>query len=223
MAHVIVFDVNGTLLDMSALDPRLTRVFGDPLARERWFKELQGLWMTTIATGAYQAFDTLAQAALGMVAEREGAGLNAADRAAVMEEMNTLPAYGDAAGALQRLRDGGLRLAALTNGTLKSARAQLEHAGLHGFFEAVMSADEVKRYKPAPEPYHMAAERLEVKPGQMRLVAAHAWDIAGAHAAGLKTAFVARPRKVLNPAGPDPDLRAHDLMDLADQILRKDG
>jgi FMN phosphatase YigB (HAD superfamily) len=76
------------------------------------------------------------------------------------------------------------------------ARAQLDHAGLSGPFELVLSADAVRRLKPAPEPYRMAAERLGVAVGEVRLVAAHAWDVAGAARAGCATDFVARPGKV---------------------------
>lgn len=224
-AEVILFDVNETLLDTAALDPFFDRVFGrgSPRVRERWFKELEGLWLTTVATGAYRDFTQLAEAALQMTAEKDGVELSASDRAELLEQMTTLPPHPDAAPALRRLEEKGVRLAALTNGTLKSARAQLKHAGLADFFESILSADEVERFKPAPEPYRMAAERLEVKPKAIRLVAAHAWDIAGAHAAGLKTAFVRRPRKVLNPLGPEPDLQGDDLLAVADVIIEADA
>jgi 2-haloacid dehalogenase len=42
-----------------------------------------------------------------------------------------------------------MRLAALTNSTEQVARAQLEHAGLLDAFEPVLSADMVRRLKPA--------------------------------------------------------------------------
>lgn len=223
MAEILVFDVNETLLDTGALDPLFERLFGTASARERWFKELEGVWHVTIATGAYRDFSTLAEAALQMTAEKDRVELSGKDREELIQRLTTLPPHPDAKPALSRLQESGMRLAALTNGTLKAARAQLEHAQLRDFFEEVFSADEVERFKPAPEPYHMAAERLGVKPGQLRLVAAHAWDIAGAHAAGLQTAFIARPRKVLNPAGPEPGLRAGDLAELADLVLGPDA
>ena len=223
MADVILFDVNETLLDTRALDPFFERVFGTASVRERWFKELEALWLVTIATSDYKDFTKLAEVAFQMSADKDGVDLSTRDRAELLERMTTLPPYPDAAPALARLKGKGLRLAALTNGTLKSARAQLKHAELDDYFEEIMSADEVECFKPAPEPYEMAAKRLDVKLKEVRLVAAHAWDIAGAHAAGFKTAFVARPRKVLNPAGPEPDLQADDLLQLAEQILRKDG
>ncbi len=54
------------------------------------------------------------------------------------------------------------------------------------------SADEVRLLKPAPAPYRMVADRCGVAIGDVCLVAAHAWDISGALAAGCETAFVAR-------------------------------
>jgi 2-haloacid dehalogenase len=50
------------------------------------------------------------------------------------------------------------------------------------------------------------------------LVAAHAWDIAGAHAAGLSTVFVRRPGKALNRSGPAPDIEVENLAELARNI-----
>jgi 2-haloacid dehalogenase len=221
--EVILFDVNETLLDTRALNPYFERLFGSASVRERWFKELEGLWLVTIATGEYQDFTKLAEAALEMTADKDRVDLSAKDRAELLERMTTLPPYPDVAPALTRLKEAGLRLAALTNGTLNAARVQLNHAELADYFEEIFSADEVERFKPAAEPYHMAAKRLDVKPKELRLVAAHAWDIAGAHAAGLKTGFVQRPRKVLNPLGPEPDLQGDDLLALAEQIVREDA
>ena len=61
MIEAILLDLNGTLLDLAALDPHFARLFGDAGARERWFAELQVLWMTTIATGDYRDFPELAE------------------------------------------------------------------------------------------------------------------------------------------------------------------
>jgi 2-haloacid dehalogenase len=142
---------------------------------------------------------------------------------AVADQLRRLPAHPEVAGALRRLRDAGLRLASLTNSTEEVARAQLEHAGLIDAFELVLSADTVGRLKPAPEPYRMAAERLGVPADQVRLIAAHAWDVAGAAAAGCATAFVARPGKVLDPLVERPEIVGADLAEVADAILASDS
>lgn len=217
--EVVLFDVNETLLDMRALDPYFERLFEGPSARERWFEELKGLWLVTIATGSYRDFSQLAPAALQVTAEKDEIELSTADVSELLDHLTALPAHPDAAPALTRLEGEGLRLAALTNGTSKAARAQLQHAELAGYFEEIFSVDEVKRYKPAPEPYEMAAARLGVNPEEICMVACHSWDIAGAGAAGLAAAFVRRPRKVLDPLGPEPDLQGEDLLAVAEQIV----
>jgi len=79
-----------------------------------------------------------------------------------------------------------------------------------------------KRLKPAAEAYHMAAQRLGIQPGDVRMIAAHAWDITGAIRAGCAAAFIARPGMVLDPAGEQPDIVAADLREAAEQIILHD-
>jgi FMN phosphatase YigB (HAD superfamily) len=85
-----------------------------------------------------------------------------------------------------------------------------------------LSADVVRRLNPAPEPYRMATERQGVPIQEIRLVAAHAWDIAGTLNAGCAAAFVARPGQVLDPLGARPDIVGSDLHEVAERILALD-
>ncbi len=216
--NVIAFDLNGTLLDLGVLDPHFDRVFGSAVFRERWFEQLQTLWMTTIACGTFQPFEKLAKASLQMLAAKESVELATADAAAVMQQMMELPAYPDVPAALPALRDAGYRLVALTNGARRSAKAQLKYAGIADAFDEVFAADQVERYKPAAEPYLYVAEQMKLKPSKLLLVAAHAWDIQGAYQAGLRTAFVGRPRQVLNPLATKPDYEVRDLSALSKKL-----
>ncbi len=125
-----------------------------------------------------------------------------AEGRALAEGMRRLPPHPEVPERLRRLRDVGLCLATLTNSTAAVGEAQLTNAGLRDLFEQALSADIVRRLKPAPEPYRLAAEQLGVPLEQIRLVAAHAWDIAGARRVGCATAFVARPGQVLDPLAP---------------------
>jgi 2-haloacid dehalogenase len=65
----------------------------------------------------------------------------------------------------------------------------------------------------------MAARELGVPIGEIRLVAAHAWDVAGALSAGAAAAFVARPGIVLDPLAPTPDVVGVDLTEVAARII----
>lgn len=219
MRRVQVFDVNETLLDLAAMDPHFERIFGDAAVRLAWFEQMIQSALVATVTGAYSQFGAHAMAALEMTAERTGVELADEDREAVGAQMRRLPAHPEVPDALRRLGEAGLRLAALTNSTEEVARAQLEFAGLLDAFDLVLSADTVRRLKPAPEPYRMAAERLGVAVGEVRLVAAHAWDVAGAARAGCATAFVARPGKVLDPLVERPEIVGADLAEVAGAIL----
>lgn len=219
MARVIVFDVNETLLELTALDPPFERAFGRPGVRREWFAQLlQSAFISTI-TDTYTDFGTIGRAALQMTAQRHGIELPAEDRDGILGTMRELPAHPEVPAALQRLRDAGLRLAALTNSTEVVATAQLTNAGLAPLFERILSADAAHRLKPAHEAYETAAAELGVAVAGMRLVAAHAWDIAGALRAGAAAAFVARPGMVLDPLVEAPDIVGSDLAEVAERIV----
>lgn len=68
----------------------------------------------------------------------------------------------------------------------------------------------------------MAAEPLGPPVQEIRLMAAHSWDIAGALNAGCAAAFVARPGQVLDPLSARPDIVGSDLHEVAEHILALD-
>lgn len=223
MARIVVFDVIETLLDLSALDPYFQNTFGDAAARSEWFKQTLENALISTVVGPYKNFEELGGAALRMVAERRGVTLGTQAQQELKDGLLHLPAHPDARPALTRLREQGLRLATLTNSLGGASEAQLTHAGLRDLLEQALSADEVRRLKPAPEPYRHAAERLGVETGGLWLVAAHAWDVTGAARAGCQAAFVKRSGKVLDPAAPQPDVTGVDLMEVAASILAAEG
>jgi 2-haloacid dehalogenase len=222
VARVCIFDVNETLLDLRALEEPFERVFGAPGVRQQWFGQLLQSALVATVTDAYVDFGTIGRAALEMVARRVGRELSDDDRNSILSTVRRLPPHPEVRDALEQLRSAGIRMATLTNSTEAVARGQLENADLVGFFERVLSADSVRRLKPAREPYVMAAREMGVAIDDMRLVAAHAWDVAGALRAGAAAAFVARPGAVLDPLAPEPDIVGADLGEIADRILAVD-
>jgi 2-haloacid dehalogenase len=153
-----------------------------------------------------------------MGAERQGVSLSEQDKQQFLGDMQELPPHSEVEENLGLLRDADL-LATLTNSTQQVADAQIGNSGLCGYFEQVLSAGTVQRLKPAPEPYRMAPESLEVKVSQVRLVAAHAWDVVGAMRAGCAAPFVARLEIVLSPLATRPVVVGADLREVAEQIL----
>lgn len=216
---VLAFDVNETLLDLRALDAPFAAAFGDAALRPQWFALMLQVAFAGGLTGSYVDFVTAQRSALAMLAARQKVVLAPDQGDAIVNGMRTLPPHPEVRAAMARLGKR-FRLVALTNSPKDVAEAQMRNSGLRDLLEAVYSADEVRKLKPAPEPYRMVAERTGVPIGDVRLIAAHGWDIAGALAAGCRAAFVSRPGAVLYPNGPQPDLAAPDLAGIADALER---
>ena len=70
-------------------------------------------------------------------------------------------------------------------------------------WDAIVSCEMIGVYKPQREAYVTAARWLNLAPERILMVACHNFDLNAAHAAGMRTAFVARPDE-WGPAGP-PD------------------
>ena len=219
MPRVIVFDLMGTLLDLRAMDTHFERFFGDASIRKEWFMQTQQLAMAAMLTNNYEDFGVQVDTGLEITARHYKVSMLGEEKNLILGTLRKLRPYPDVANSLQRLRDAGLRLATLTNATVQSAEAQLSHTGLQDHFEQVISADEVRCFKPALEVYQHAAKRLGVEPGDLRLVSAHHWDVTGALQAGCAAVFVARTDQVMNPFGPQPDVRGADLGEIVEKIL----
>lgn len=222
MATVIAFDVNETLLDLSALDEPFGRMFGDAAMRQQWFALMLQVSFVGGLTDGYIDFSAAQHAAFLMLAERIGAEVTDDDATAMVTRMNSLPPHPDVVAALQTLRGTDLTVVALTNSVAAVAESQLANAGLRPLFDVVMSADSVGHLKPAREPYAAVAEACGVDIGEVRLVAAHWWDVAGAMRAGCQAAFVARPGMPLSPAWPRPDIVEPDLAGVVRRIVEID-
>jgi 2-haloacid dehalogenase len=217
---LLIFDVNETLLNLSGMKGRMNQIFDYECAFGQWFAQMLQYALVGNVTGQYHDFGTIGKAAFQMTEEKLSKKVSADVREEVLKMIRSLPPHPDVSPGLQRLREAGYRLVALTNSTEEVVQQQVEAAGLSGYFEGLFSVDSVKKYKPAPEPYRHVTTRVGVRPEEAMLVAAHGWDVAGALQAGLQAAFVARPGQALYPLAPRPQLIATDLMGLADELTR---
>lgn len=219
MARVLLFDVNETLLDLRVLDPVFERGFGDASVRRQWFGLVLRNAMALTITGDYQDFISVGAASLEMVARQHGVALDEAERRSIRETMGNLPPHEDVLVNLERLHDAGFRMAALTNSPLAAARRQLDNAGIAPLFNEIMSVEATGKFKPARETYEHAAATLGVSTAEIRMVAAHDWDIAGAIRAGCAGAYLLRPGMVLNPLYPPPDIAEADFDRLVARLI----
>jgi 2-haloacid dehalogenase len=217
---VIVFDVNETLSDMTPLARRFAEVGAPGLMARVWFAALLRDGFALAASGGNEPFARLAEGALRDVLA--GATLNRpVDEAAdhVLSGFAQLDVHPDVPDGVRVLRQQGLRLVTLTNGSAAVADRLLAKAGIRGEFERLLSVEDADAWKPAPAAYAHAARACSVSMDQMLLAAVHPWDIHGAHRAGLRTGWIIRRQAAYPGYFAAPDLQAPGLEDLARQIV----
>jgi 2-haloacid dehalogenase len=219
---ICVFDVNETLLDIEFIAPLFHRLFGDAKVLREWFAQLILYSNVITLSGSYTTFFALGQGVLRMLGSIHGVAIREADIDELRQRMLTMPAHADVPTGLRQLKDAGFRLITLTNSPPDPQLSPLKQAGIDGWFESSFSVDRVRRFKPAPQVYHMVAEELDVPPAAICLVAAHVWDTIGAQSVGYSGALVARPGNAPLPvhALPQPQVVAPDLPGVAAQMIR---
>jgi 2-haloacid dehalogenase len=216
---LIVFDVNETLLDMSVLKNKINSLLGSSKGFRIWFGMLLHYSLVDNCTGAYHDFVSIAHATLSMTAKALKTDLDEKEKKAALATLKELPAYPDVPKGLQLLKENGFRLITLTNSPLATLTAQLQHAKLTGYFEATLSIDPIKKYKPAAETYTWAAGQSSVNVTGALLIAAHGWDIAGALQAGMQAAFIEREGQSLYLLAPTPQFTGKDLIEVSNSII----
>lgn len=216
---VIIFDVNETLMDMTPLKKKINALLDSGKGFRIWFGMLLQYSLVDNSTNNYHDFSELADATLDMVAAALNVTLKDKDKKEALQTIKQLSAYDDVPKGLQLLKDNGFRLATLTNSPPATLSAQLQSGKITRFFDATLSIDAIKKYKPALETYRWAAEQLSVNTSDAILVAAHGWDIAGALQASMQAAFIKRKGQSLYPLAPKPGFIAKDIVDFANQII----
>ncbi|WP_164419927.1 haloacid dehalogenase type II [Streptomyces salinarius] len=219
--EVLVFDVNETLTDMSALAPRLADIGLPGRLLPEWFAGVLRDGIALTLAGGPADFATVARDALLTHLAREGvppADPEAAT-AHVLGALPELPVHPDVPEGVRALHAAGHRLVTLTNGSADTSRAVLGRAGLAECFEAHLDvAGAGGRWKPAPEAYAYALREAGVPAAAAMLVAVHPWDIDGAARAGLGTAWLRRTPVPYPSAGRPADRTAGSMADLARRL-----
>jgi 2-haloacid dehalogenase len=190
-----VFDAYGTLLDVHAAVRRLADRIGpeaEALSRTMRAKQLEYTWVRTLGNFPWRDFRELTGQAFDHALAVHGRPADPALREEVLAFYDRLDPYPDAVRTLESLAARGERLAVLSNGTKAMLRAAFEAAGLSGRFEALVSVDDVTRYKTCPTVYQFACENLRVRPDEIAFYSSNRWDVAAARLAGYAATWVNR-------------------------------
>ena len=148
-------------------------------------------------------------------------GLSEAEIDALNRAWHRLRPWPDSVSGLTRLKKKFI-IAPLSNGNISLMTDLAKHSGLP--WDCILGAELVRHYKPDREVYQSAADLLDLKVGEVMMVAAHLGDLRAAKGVGLRTAFVTRPLEYGPQGKPDlqpdssVDIAAKDFNDLAGQL-----
>ena len=214
----VAFDIIGTVFPLEPMRPAILALGLPAAGLEGWFAAGLRDAFAMSAVGDFKPFTTVLEGALDQVLAEQGLTAPEGEKTALVKQLEQLSARPDALQAFEMLKREGVRIAALTNGSKSSTRSLLEQSGLLDLVERVISVDEVKLSKPRREVYEHAAQTMKVEPGELALLAAHPWDVNGAKAAGLATAYLSAERP-FSHAMRTPDVEGATLVEAVQRLL----
>jgi 2-haloacid dehalogenase len=215
--QALVFDAYGTLYDVHAVIRRCDGFWpgkGAALSQLWRQKQLEYTWQRNLMR-RYVPFSQITRDALAYACESLKLSLDASQAEALMQAYLQLDAYADVPGALERL--AGRKLAILTNGSPDMIEPLVQHSGLK--FDAVLSVDAVRMFKPVPEVYQLAVDRLRVAKEAVGFVSSNCWDALGAKSFGFRVYWINRTGAPVDRLGFQPDALLGSLGDLP-EVLR---
>jgi 2-haloacid dehalogenase len=204
-----VFDAYGTIFDFASAAARCTDAFAGEAGRltALWRdKQLQYSWLRAVQ-GRHADFWQVTGDALDFALETlELTEPGLRDR--LMQLYLALDPFPEAPEMLRRLRRSGMSAAILSNGSPEMLTAAVEHAGLVGLCDPVLSVELVGVYKPHPKVYRLACDRLGLDAGAILFISSNAWDVHAASAFGMRTVWCNRygQRRERLPGRPDREI-----------------
>ena len=204
--RAIVFDAYGTLFNVFSIGALAEQMFpgqGKNLASLWRDKQLEYARVRSMS-GRYADFWTVTGDALSYVLDRLELQNDLSNRERLMRQYEQLPAHeGDLAG-LRRVKDFGLPMAILSNGTEAMLRRAVEVSGMSGLFDQLISVDRVRKIKTAPEAYQLAQDAFGISPERILFVSSNGWDVCGASWFGYTTFWINRQNLPRERLGIEP-------------------
>jgi 2-haloacid dehalogenase len=210
--EAFVFDAYGTLYDVHSVAARCESCFpgkGAQLSQLWRAKQLEYTWQRSLMQ-RYAPFSTVTREALAYSCEALKLELSVAQMEGLMGEYLSLAVYPDVEDALGKLN---ARKAILSNGSPDMLLPLVKNSGLK--LDAVISVDELKIFKPAPQVYQLAVTRLGVAKDRIGFVSSNCWDALAAKSFGFSVYWINRLQAPVDRLGFRPDAVLTSLRDLA--------
>lgn len=217
---IVVFDIIGTCFSLEKPRQQLIELGAPNYALELWFSQALRDAFAFSHAGDYKPLKEVLQAQLPRTLQTFELKLNQAQLSQVIATLGKLELQPSAKEAFEVLTEAGWKIVALTNGSKDATDNLLERAGVRKHFAHIYSCDVIAVTKPHQDVYQMIPSDDLSK---VWLVAAYAWDIAGAERAGMQTVFVNQLEKSYLEVYPQPKIIVENLVAAARQIIEAEN
>jgi 2-haloacid dehalogenase len=223
--RAIVFDLYGTLYDVHSIVDRCDQLYpgrGSALSLLWRQKQLEYTWLRSLM-GRHADFEQVTTDALHFCCQQLRLDLDAGRQAVLLDQYLRLAPFPEVPDMLARLRQLGLPLAILSNGSRHSIESLLTNSGLGAAFDHVISIDEVRVFKPHPQVYQLPVEHLGLAPEAILFVSCNAWDASGARSFGYPVCWLDRGVQPFDELGQQPNFTIPNLQQLEALVARLRG
>jgi 2-haloacid dehalogenase len=216
---VLAFDVYGTLINTYGMVDLLQRYIGEekamPFATLWRDKQLEYSFRRSMMD-RYEPFYTCTTNALDYCIDTFQVTITRDQHFSLVKKYQNLPVFKDVIASLESLSErSDLELYAFTNGPLEDVEKLFEDNGINQFFRDIVSADEIRKFKPDPLVYQHFLKRSGGTAEDSYLVSGNAFDIIGALNAGMKSIWVRRSEiQRMDPWGGSPTHRIQSLAEI---------
>ncbi len=214
-----VFDAYGTLFDVHSAVGKYRNRLGDAADQVSLLwrtKQLEYTWLRSLMRH-HADFWQVTRDALDFAFDMyriSDPGL----KNDLMEAYLSLDCYPEVPEALSCLKDRGLKLAILSNGTPQMLDSAVNNSGIGNLIETNLSVEQVGIFKPDPKVYQLAVDVLGVDSHEIIFQSSNAWDASGASAFGFHVAWINRFGQSRERLPGKPDFELNNLLELTDRI-----
>ncbi|MFC6836186.1 haloacid dehalogenase type II [Halomarina ordinaria] len=217
--ETVTVDSYGTLVDPSAVETALAEhVDQVESVSDLWRSRSLMYTMVSNFTDAYRPFYDMNRDALRFALESHGVTLPAETVEDVLSTYHDLDPFDDVRGGLEALTDAGYDVYVLSNGNPEMLESMVEAAAIEDVVADLISAHEIRTFKPDVDIYRHAAARTGTPIDAIAHVAGPTFDVQGAMHAGMQGVWIDRDRGPWDPSVERPDLVVETFFEFADEI-----
>ena len=227
MYKLIAFDAYGTLFDVYSMGELAEKLFpghGQALSLMWRDRQIEYTRLVTMSdpnpegSKHYLPFWELTIRSLRYVCKRMALNLSGENEKQLMDQYAKLTSFEDSLNVLREIKNRGISTAILSNGSREMLATVVESNGLKSYLDQVVTIEDVRLFKTAPQAYELLLKAFPVKKNEVLFVSSNAWDALAAKWYGYDVFWVNRLGHPFEEIGEQPNYEGNSLSKVLDVI-----